>query len=171
MAVGLSVKPSLQEGVTSPDDRGDNRACWFLYNVHTRTGNRLLSSTQPPLLLVCSYSHTHSVSGLSFEACAATDSLHMHQELLNSFPHNTTNFLRGVLRLLKTLLSVDKTQTSPHFCYFINPQLRRTADGYLEAKSKSLIYRKSEMTICSRHRFSTKHDSSAITFNNCLIGC
>lgn len=48
MAAGLSVKPSLQEGLTSLDNLKDNRAGWFLYNVHTWTGNRLLSSTQPP---------------------------------------------------------------------------------------------------------------------------
>lgn len=49
VAAGLSAKPSLQEGLTSLDNLKDNRAPrWFLYNVHTWTGNRLLSSSQPP---------------------------------------------------------------------------------------------------------------------------
>lgn len=66
VAAWLPAKPSLQEELASLDDLKDNRACWFLYNVHTRTGNRLLSSTQPPQLLSCSNSHTHSVRTFIF---------------------------------------------------------------------------------------------------------
>lgn len=48
ITIELSANPSLQEGLTSLDNLKDNRSFWFLYNVHTWTGNRLLSSTQPP---------------------------------------------------------------------------------------------------------------------------
>lgn len=86
VAAGLSAKPSLQEGVTSLDDLKDNRACWFLYNVHTWTGNRLLSSAQPPqlhffwaaaILTLTQPARIHFLKLLQ---------QHMRQELLHSFP-------------------------------------------------------------------------------------
>lgn len=103
VAAGLSAKPSLQEALTSLDNLKDNRACWFLYSVHTRTGNRLLTSTQPPQLCYCSHSYTHSVLKLIFE-----DSVIHVPGTITHFPHNTTNFPEGVF-----CLSVQKTQPSP----------------------------------------------------------
>lgn len=91
VAAGLSAEPSLQEGRASLDNLKDNGACWFLYNVHTRTGNRLLRSPQPPQLHCCSYSHTHSVLRFIPE-----DSATHAPGTITHFPHDTTNFPKGV---------------------------------------------------------------------------